>query len=135
MPSENPTLANLADEYGSSRGTLTLPPIEVMLTIAPERRASMPGRTSNVVYTPPPEHNCHGALEVLDLLMCQRPHLDHTGVVDRHVDTAKVLDRVLYQAMHLVTIGDIADRRYHIGATRCEIGARSLQLGRVASTD
>jgi len=34
-PSENPTAANFAVQYGSRCGTLTLPPIEVMFTIRP----------------------------------------------------------------------------------------------------
>ncbi len=34
-PSENPTAANLAVLYGSRCGTLSLPPIEAIVTIRP----------------------------------------------------------------------------------------------------
>ena len=52
-PSENPTAANFEALYGSRCGMLTMPPIEVMLTILPARRSSMWGSTARVVFTTP----------------------------------------------------------------------------------
>ena len=48
IPSEKPTAANFAQLYGSRCGTLTLPPIEVMLAIRPCLRACIWGSTASV---------------------------------------------------------------------------------------
>jgi hypothetical protein len=48
-PSDNPTNANLLALYGSKCGTLTLPPIEEMLTMRPSRRCRIPGKTAKIL--------------------------------------------------------------------------------------
>ncbi len=50
-PSENPTAANLAVQYGSRCGTLTLPPIEVMFTIRPCAWPRITGSAASVSRT------------------------------------------------------------------------------------
>src|SRR5581483_8038225 len=52
-PSEKPTAPNFAVLYGSSQGTLILPPIEVTLAILPPLRSRIPWRTASVMLIGP----------------------------------------------------------------------------------
>src|SRR4051794_10414853 len=53
IPSEKPTAANFAAQYGTRWGTDTLPPKEVMFAIRPSCRDCMYGSTARVGYTTP----------------------------------------------------------------------------------
>src|SRR5436309_2743847 len=80
----------------------------------------------------PPEMDVHRVLEISDVHVLERPHLNDAGVVDQDIDRAGARDDLLHELLGLVAVTDVARYDVDVDAARDEVLARALELGAVA---
>ena len=82
-------------------------PIVEMLTIAPERRARIPGSTALIIATAPKKLSVEQFADVGVIAFLDGCAVTVAGVVDQHVDAAELLLRPIGRVSDLRGVGDV----------------------------
>ena len=94
-----------------------------MFTIAPDRRARMPGRTALIIATVPKKCVSNRGADVGVVTLLDGGAVAVACVVDQHVDTAEPLLGLPHRGRHLLGVGDVErDREHSVGRGVGQVG-------------